>query len=209
MDEETVKHVGAGAKGQILEAAIALFAARGFDGASFRDITERCGAKRSLILYHYGSKEELWREALRTVLARVDAALEAEKSEAILATTDDRARTTASLRTLLDVYITVPEFGQIIVREGSTPGERLDWIVANFTPSFALVASRAGYGHERVRSTMVRDLVIGSMLAATALGPFLEASTSAASHRTSSGIYPMDEKRRDELVDLLIRVIFD
>jgi AcrR family transcriptional regulator len=208
MQDMTAVRVGAGAKGDILEAAIALFASRGFDGVSFRDITERCGAKRSLIIYHYGAKEELWREALRTVLARVDAALEEARGD-ILVIEDDRTRTAATLRAMLDVYLRVPEFGQILVREGGTPGERLNWIVANFTPSFARLANRAGFSHERVRSTMVRDLVIGSMLAATALGPFLEASTSAAARVPYAGIYPMDVARRDELVELLARVIID
>src|SRR5438128_6947496 len=58
------------AKERILEAAISLFAARGFEGTSFSDITEVSGEKRSLILYHHNSKDELWRLAVETVSRR-------------------------------------------------------------------------------------------------------------------------------------------
>jgi AcrR family transcriptional regulator len=66
------------AKETILDAAITLFARLGFEGASFSEITELCGAKRPLILYHYGSKEELWRLAVESVSHRFDEEMKAK-----------------------------------------------------------------------------------------------------------------------------------
>ena len=48
---------------QILNAAIAEFAERGFEGASIRAIADRLGLQHPIITYHYRSKDILWRAA--------------------------------------------------------------------------------------------------------------------------------------------------
>jgi AcrR family transcriptional regulator len=48
-------------RGRILEAALDLFAASGFDGASTRTIAERAGVNLPAIQYYFGSKEGLYR----------------------------------------------------------------------------------------------------------------------------------------------------
>src|SRR4051812_49867198 len=47
----------------ILNAAIAEFAERGFEGASIRAIADRLGLQHPLITYHYRTKDILWRAA--------------------------------------------------------------------------------------------------------------------------------------------------
>lgn len=48
-----------GTKRALLESASALFAERGFDSVSLRDITTRAGANVASVKYHFGSKEGL------------------------------------------------------------------------------------------------------------------------------------------------------
>ena len=48
-------------KARILEAALELFAANGFEGASTRTIAERAGVNLPAIQYYFGSKEGLYR----------------------------------------------------------------------------------------------------------------------------------------------------
>ena len=48
-------------RGRILEAALELFAASGFEGASTRTIAERAGVNLPAIQYYFGSKEGLYR----------------------------------------------------------------------------------------------------------------------------------------------------
>ncbi|BDI28853.1 TetR family transcriptional regulator [Capsulimonas corticalis] len=45
----------------ILNTAMDLFAEKGFDGASVADIAAAAGTPKSLLQYHFGSKEELWK----------------------------------------------------------------------------------------------------------------------------------------------------
>ena len=193
---------------EILDAAATLFAARGFDGTSFRDITAAMGAKRSLILYHFGSKEELWRRAMRRIVGRLDARM----ALVTLPSTDcpDEERVAAALRAYLDTLVAVPEYGQVLLREGVASGPRLDWIVRNFIPAFVFDFHLSdSSARDRMRRSMRRDMVIGSTLVATALGPLLEGSVASASHVEAAGIYPMSAARRDELVALLTALILE
>jgi TetR/AcrR family transcriptional regulator, regulator of cefoperazone and chloramphenicol sensitivity len=55
---------GEDARRRILETALALFAAEGFDGASTREIAERAGVNLPAIQYYFGSKEGLYSAAI-------------------------------------------------------------------------------------------------------------------------------------------------
>ena len=52
----------------LLRAGRRVFARRGFDGASVRDITRQAGANLGAITYHFGSKRGLYEEVLRAGL---------------------------------------------------------------------------------------------------------------------------------------------
>lgn len=191
---------------RVLDASGALFAARGFDGTSFRDITAATGAKRSLLLYHFGSKEELWRLAMKRLVARLDAAIARRGMPPV--DCPDAEKIGSSLRTYIDALVEVPEYGRVLLREGVTAGPRLDWLIAHFVPAFAFdFVLKDQAANARLRGTMLRDITIGAPLFATALGPFLEASMAAASHAPSAGIHPMSAARRDELIDILVPLV--
>ena len=49
------------AKERLLDAAEELFAAKGFDGTSIRDLTARAKCNLAAVNYHFGSKEQLYR----------------------------------------------------------------------------------------------------------------------------------------------------
>lgn len=56
------------ARTAVLDAALALFAKRGFADTSLRDISRESGISHPLILHHFGSKEELYTEVKRRVV---------------------------------------------------------------------------------------------------------------------------------------------
>lgn len=74
--------------GRIQEAATELFAAKGFDGASVRDIAQKAGVTVGSINYYYGSKEALYQECGRrltqTYLEEARARLEEDGPRAVL-----------------------------------------------------------------------------------------------------------------------------
>jgi TetR/AcrR family transcriptional regulator len=54
---------------QILEAALGLFADRGFSGTKTRQIAQAAGVSETLIFQHFKTKEDLYREALKHLFA--------------------------------------------------------------------------------------------------------------------------------------------
>jgi AcrR family transcriptional regulator len=56
---------------RILEAAVALFGARGYDATSISAIASRAGLSRAAVFWHFSDKRTLFQEALRT-LANTD-----------------------------------------------------------------------------------------------------------------------------------------
>jgi len=58
------------ARARIREAAIELFADRGIEGATIRDIAEKAGVSSGLLRHHFGSKEGLLVAVVRAVEAR-------------------------------------------------------------------------------------------------------------------------------------------
>ena len=61
-------------KERILGAAEALFAQRGFDGASLRQLTAAAGVNLAAVNYHFGSKEKLVEQVFRRRLDALNAA---------------------------------------------------------------------------------------------------------------------------------------
>ena len=46
---------------RILQVASELFATRGYDGTSMRDVSEACAISKSLLYHHFANKEDLYR----------------------------------------------------------------------------------------------------------------------------------------------------
>jgi AcrR family transcriptional regulator len=202
----SVTEPGRPAKQRILEAAVTLFAHRGYDGTSFNDISELCGAKRSLILYHYSSKDELWRLAVSAVCQRFNDEMEQRLDSQ--ADSPDEARIRAAMGAYIDTLIAVPEYGQIMLREGGSPGPRLDWMAQNFAPPVTIsIRFRDPAFSRRVKRSVLRDVISATCLGITALGPLLDVSLATAISRPNAGVYPLTRKRRDEVIDLLMRLV--
>jgi AcrR family transcriptional regulator len=98
-------------KGRLLAAAEAVFAARGFDGASTREIASRAGVNISSLHYHWDSKETLYVAVFQAIVGRIDAHLRAT-IPSLLRPGDGRQavvrRIMESLYDFLDAEPTIP-----------------------------------------------------------------------------------------------------
>jgi AcrR family transcriptional regulator len=69
----------------ILRAAFEAFAESGYEGASIGDIAKAAGVPKSLVQYHFGSKDELWEACLRSkagpMMEAVDRFLKSESAD--------------------------------------------------------------------------------------------------------------------------------
>ncbi len=191
----------------ILDAAIRLFAQGGYDGTNFREITAACGAQRSLILYHFTSKEKLWQSAAEAVECRFNEAFEVNFEPERQGT--DEARVRHTLSCFLDALHAVPEYGRIYLREGTSEGPRMEWLARHFAPRRALALNLDDPALEaRVKTTILRDILASVLVSFVTLAPLLDRSHANASRRSTAGLSPLDDRRREEFIDHLIRLIF-
>jgi TetR/AcrR family transcriptional regulator len=112
---------------RIVEAALETFAERGFRGASTREIAQRAGVNQGLITYHFRSKEELWRAAADRVFGQLRKSL--GESLASLASGDPRERARAAIRQFVRFAAVHPELFRLMVEEGKSGEDRMEWLV--------------------------------------------------------------------------------
>jgi TetR/AcrR family transcriptional regulator len=118
---------GPAARERILEEALTLFASRGFDGTATKDIAAACGLSDSVVLYHFESKERLWRDAMVSLFAKVGVRPEVET--ATLKDLDLISQLRVRLRRFAHISAEHPQLGGVIMLEGLAGGARLEWLV--------------------------------------------------------------------------------
>ncbi len=92
--------------------AEALFAERGFDGASIREIAEQAGATKALIYHYYDSKEALYQTLLEDAVSGVVAQIEAIAADGREPETQIRA----VVQVFIDAYHDAPHRFQMVQR---------------------------------------------------------------------------------------------
>jgi TetR/AcrR family transcriptional regulator, fatty acid metabolism regulator protein len=110
-----VEELGAGEtrREEILAAATRLFAARGFDGTSTREIAREAGAKHSLLFYHFGSKADLYLAAVLDQLEHLGAKVQ----DALAAESDPLSRLHAYVEVYYDCFTTREPGLRVCLRE--------------------------------------------------------------------------------------------
>ena len=116
----------------ILRAALVEFADKGFERASTRAIGERAGLHHTLIGYHFGTKELLWRATAEHFFAEIDQRFQTAMTGAGQLEAIDQVR--RFVRSLLRFSIETPAFHYFMVRQSSEPGARLAGLMDAVVP---------------------------------------------------------------------------
>jgi AcrR family transcriptional regulator len=122
----------------LLESALVEFGAKGFDGASTREIAARAQAHQPQINYHFESKTALWMAAVdylfglvREAIGGVFPAKPTEIGVPVL------ARAFADgIRRFVRFAAEHPELNQIMVHEGTAVSDRLTWMTETHVKPF-------------------------------------------------------------------------
>src|SRR6266702_5818848 len=116
-------------RASILNAAIAEFAERGFEGASIRAIADRLGIQHPLITYHYRTKDILWRAVAEYAFAEIRESWDIRIPPDSSLSAVDRVR--EEFRAFLQFTIQHVDFHQFMMRENIPGSPRLKWLVKN------------------------------------------------------------------------------
>jgi AcrR family transcriptional regulator len=131
---------GAARREQILDAAVELFALRGYRSSGLLELADRVGMTHAGILHHFGTKEDL----LRAVMARRDEILDRQADEF-------EGKGIVGLRTIRDPF--EPEIltrlATVLRTENLDPGEPLhDYFVKGNERVRALIAGEIQRGQQ-------------------------------------------------------------
>lgn len=106
---------------RILDAAEGLFADRGFDGTTLRDVAGRVGIRTPSLYNHFPSKEALYTAVIERVVEPVLALL----SEITLAGPDSRPDSREVVERVMELLARRPDLPRLVVHEALGGGEHL------------------------------------------------------------------------------------
>ena len=115
-------------RGRIIAAAKTHFAAHGYEGASTRKIAEEVGVAQSLLLYHFETKDDLWKSVMDLMFAEYEVVLQS----ALDTENEDAAdKLKAIIIAFVDYCRNDPDLHRVMVTEGRSSTDRLAWLIEN------------------------------------------------------------------------------
>lgn len=119
-------------RSRILDSARKAFAECGFAAANVREIAQNAGTTHAMIRYHFGTKDELWREAVRGMFEAFQKILTETGQRADDEQLDLRERYRRLTRAYTRYCAEHPEHARITIMESISGGERFEWMVNEF-----------------------------------------------------------------------------
>jgi AcrR family transcriptional regulator len=126
------------ARARLIDVAIALFAEKGYEGTSVRDLATAAGVNVAAVNYHFGSKDALYTEALRACLApcaemreRMQAHLDVARQGKNRRAAEEALR--ACIREFLDMMTSpAARHSHLVMREQSEGKPRFEPVIREF-----------------------------------------------------------------------------
>jgi TetR/AcrR family transcriptional regulator len=122
----------------LLERALALFAAHGYDGVSLRQLARELRVSDPLLIHHFGSKEGLWRAAVELAAARAGTLLRAN----LLPGADPLTRVLDSIAATLRLAAAGADVLRLAFREEAAGGPRAEELRRRFLLPYLAAVDR-------------------------------------------------------------------
>src|SRR5260370_37704160 len=127
----------------ILTAALHVIGGSGFEGLGLRQIADQAGVLHQLVVYHFKSKDALWREVVASIFVE-------SRQELDIAYWAERATTVGpaqALREMFHAFATFtarhPEFHRLLSFEGQVESERLNWLLETYVRPYYEISTAA------------------------------------------------------------------
>ncbi len=189
----------------IVQAAANLFAQQGFEGTSISAIADAAAVKKTLVQYHFESKDNLWRETVRFIWqARTEALPQYLNQDLLTLDNEEHDMVRELCRAILNFTFDQPQWVKLMFQEASTPGPRLDWMVEEFfTSDFndgkAMISLAQSYGLlPEVDAMDLLHILSGALIYLVNVAPITERVL---------GVKPSSEAYIDHHVDTLMRIL--
>ena len=179
-------------RAKLIEAGLAVFSARGFEGATTRAIAQKAGVALASLPYHFKTKEALWKAVVDDIFSRF-----------AVGELDGREQTRRMLAAYVSFSAEHPELLRIVLQEGTAKNGRSEWLVEkHLRPNFEYVKSetlravRNGYGRSG-RLEHIYYMIVGAAGLPYVLGSEFELLTKSSAFESE-----MIEAHVDSILDL-------
>jgi TetR/AcrR family transcriptional regulator len=184
-------------RARILAAALEVFSTSGFEGASLRQIGDRAGVMHQLVVYHFKTKDALWRAVITAILGDNAERLAAWREQV-------RAESPAqALRTMLREFVAFaaqrPEFHRIATFEGRADNERIRWLIDAYMRPYFEVSTSLIRAAQTVGAARPGD---PGRLHYAVIGLATQSFVFAHEYRAVTGLDPFDPGEIEKTVDL-------
>ncbi|MCR6479818.1 TetR/AcrR family transcriptional regulator [Variovorax sp. ZS18.2.2] len=129
-------------RARILAAALDIFAVAGFEGSSLRQIAQHAGVQHQLVVYHFKSKDALWRQVVASIF-------EEGAQEQALSRWAERVQQVGpadAMREMLRAFALFtakrPELHRLLSFEGQANSDRLTWLLETFVRPHYEISTR-------------------------------------------------------------------
>lgn len=112
---------------KVLTIAIKAFAEKGFEGTQMKAIADEAGCAKSLMHYHFKSKDNLWKQAVIHLSEKLMLRFESFRSQ--FKDVSGLPALKAYIRQLIYFSAEYPEFHKLVFYEMGVQSERADWII--------------------------------------------------------------------------------
>ncbi|MEH6586138.1 MAG: TetR/AcrR family transcriptional regulator [Halioglobus sp.] len=114
---------------KLLDAATHLFAYRGYDGVTVRDIEKSADVHRGLVAYHFDDKDSLWRAVADTCFGQMRG--QVNQRLAILRELSQEERLATIVRFYVYFAAAHPEVSALVSQEATTKSWRIQYLIEN------------------------------------------------------------------------------
>ena len=188
---------------RLIEAAVSLFAQHGFDAVSTGAVATAAGLTQSMVHYHFGTKEKLWKAAVEQIM-RVRGNMFSLNMED-LRDVDPIARLKIMLRRFISANAADPDLTRILIHEGMSDSPRLRWLAKCYmirgydTFNAAIKAAMDSGAVRQLPARDVTNIIVGACVLTFTLSRLL---------KVVYGEDPTSTEAVSSLSDTLIEVLF-
>lgn len=188
----------------ILRTALRCFAQRGYGGVTINAVAKETGVADSLLHYHFGSKEELWRKA--TSLVGREIYLELERLFVLIDDMDGLEKLRLFNKKIVHISAEYPEFQQVVVQEVFSDNARSAWLIDELLrPIFSFMEAIIA---EEKKTGRIKD-VPQANLSSFIIGSITTLFSRSFQMKTMYGVNSFDKSQVDRHVEIINDLIFN
>lgn len=115
------------ARSKLINAGVPLFAEKGFDAVSIRDIEIASGVKRGMLIYHFDNKKKFWKAVADFTFQQIE--YQRDLRLDIMRDISDREGLALMIRFFVRSYAQHPEVSRLMAQEARQDSWRIDYLV--------------------------------------------------------------------------------